>query len=420
MRVWILSDGEPLPLGNEKARLRRMGLLSQILADKNHEVIWMTSNFHHYKKEHYNHTDELVKIRENLTVFLLGTKGYKRNVSISRLNHFKTLEKKIIAFSKELERPDIIISTLAPINISISIVEYSKKNNIPIVIDVRDLWPDIYLEMVPKRFSFFIKPYVYYLKKKVNKLVENSTATIAVTDKFLERVLNSAAINKRKYDRVFNTAYPPKKSIGNEINKEKQVFKFNEKYNLGEKDFVILFLGTIGKQFEFETVITAAKLLSSNNNIKFIIAGEGSNLKELEERTKEQKNIYYPGWIEEEEINYLLTLSKVGLAPYRNSINFTDNIPNKFGEYLSASLPVAIGITGEMKEIVEKNNCGFYYDSPKDLVEKIMSLYEKKERVKEMQMNSKEVYNKKFNSEIVYYEMVTYLEEIYSNYGGGK
>jgi len=419
MKVWIVSDGEPLPLGEEKARLRRMGLLSQILSDRKHDVYWMTSNFHHYKKKHYQYKDELVKVNNNLSIVFIGTKGYKKNISIERNEHFKSLEKGFIEFTTKLDRPDIIISTLAPINVSNKVVEYANTVNIPVIIDVRDLWPDMYLEVVPKVIAFLMRPYVYHLKKKVNKLIINSTATIAVTEKFLERVLNNAEISKRKFDTVFNTSYPPEKVDKIMIDKKTNL-NYSKKYNIEKDDFILLFLGTIGKQFEFEPIIAAAKLLSSNSNIKFIIAGEGVDLKKIKDSTVDFNNIIFPGWIEKEEINYLLAISKVGLAPYRKSINFIENIPNKFGEYLSASLPVAINIDGEMKKIIERNTCGFHYESPNDLAEKIVLLNDNKEKILEMQINSKEVYNKQFNSEIVYNEMAEHLEEISRHYSGGK
>lgn len=51
MNIWIVSEGEPLPIDGESVRLRRMGQLSQLLSEKGHDVHWFCSNYHHYKKK---------------------------------------------------------------------------------------------------------------------------------------------------------------------------------------------------------------------------------------------------------------------------------------------------------------------------------------------------------------------------------
>lgn len=43
---------------------------------------------------------------------------------------------------------------MSPIEVAQNVKEYSKKNNIPFIIDIRDLWPEIYYEVTLRASHF--------------------------------------------------------------------------------------------------------------------------------------------------------------------------------------------------------------------------------------------------------------------------
>ncbi len=49
--------------------------------------------------------------------------------------------------------PDVIHVCNVPIELCHAAVTYGRAKGIPVVIDVRDLWPDVYLEVIPQRFG---------------------------------------------------------------------------------------------------------------------------------------------------------------------------------------------------------------------------------------------------------------------------
>src|SRR5688572_12390199 len=52
IKVWLVTAGEPLPLGKQEQRLLRAGLLARYLVAAGHEVTWWTSTFDHTSKLH--------------------------------------------------------------------------------------------------------------------------------------------------------------------------------------------------------------------------------------------------------------------------------------------------------------------------------------------------------------------------------
>lgn len=405
MRIWIVSEGEPLPSDGENVRLRRMGMLSLIMSQAGHDVHWFSSTFHHYTKKHRSEDDTNIQINKNLTIHLIKTKGYKKNVSLQRVIHHRKISKWMKTRSNFINKPDIILATLAPLELSSTMIKYARENSIPIVVDIRDLWPEIYYEVVPSWAKGLMQPYVYFNEIKMKRALNNTTSIIGVTPKFLQYGIDLAKMKKRDLDRVFYTSYKPQK-----FSEELSFFDDEWKgFKLNKEDFIVTFLGNFGKQFEFEPVIIAANLLKDNPNIKFVLCGLGEAYESIADTTKELGNVILPGWIEKNKINSLLAASDVGLAPYRNSRNFRDNTPNKFGEYLSASIPVILGIEGIMSELLKQYNAGLSYKDGEELSLILKKLSENKKETEVMSRNAYELFNEKFNANNVYTELSNFL-----------
>jgi len=59
MKIWLVTIGEPLPLGISKDdRLHRTGQFARYCASKGHEVVWWTSTFDHFRKQHHFEGDK--------------------------------------------------------------------------------------------------------------------------------------------------------------------------------------------------------------------------------------------------------------------------------------------------------------------------------------------------------------------------
>ncbi len=383
-------------------------MLSTILYQMGHEVHWFSSSFHHYKKEQRCNNDTEILIKDNFTIHLIKTKGYKNNVSVQRINHHRTLARKFNIKTIDYNKPDIILVTLAPLELSKVVVNYGEQNKIPVIVDIRDLWPEIFSEVIPKWGKGIIRPYIWMCKKRLKSIIRRATAIIGVTPNFLEYGLNVAGLKKRQFDEVFFTSYKPR-----DLTNQMPSFKENwGHYGLKQSDFIVTFVGNFGKQFVLNPIIEAAEKLKEYQDIKFVLCGSGETLQSFKNESKHLDNIILTGWIEESEIHSLLSATSIGIAPYRNSINFTNNTPNKFGEYLSAGLPVILGVGGIMEDLVRDYKCGDIYKDSEELAKIIKSLYFDNDLLKSMSVNAYKLYEEKFNSDKVYPDFAKYLEKV--------
>jgi glycosyltransferase involved in cell wall biosynthesis len=414
MRVWIVSVGEPLPTDGKNTRLRRMGNLSDCIAQEGHMVDWFSVSFDHYKKIQRCKNNEDIQIDDNFTMHLVYTNGYKKNVSLSRVIHHIVAGRKINQKMNSIKKPDIIIASMEPLEVSAVVTKYGIKNNVPVVIDIRDLWPEIYYQVLPYYLHFMITPYIQLCRLKLRKTMSMAYSIIGLSDEFLNYGLRFAGREKKALDRVFPIAYP-----NYNYNKYKQDFrKYWSKYGVEADDFLIVFFGNFGKQFNFQSIIEASSLLKDNRKIKFVLCGTGLQLEDVKNRVSD--NVIFPGWIEKEQILSLAANASLGIAPYIDSINYTHNTPNKFGEYLSASLPILVSVSGSMENLLSKNQCGFRYNSSSKLADIINNYFDDKDKLIKHSKNARKLYEQQFNGDIVYKKILDYLIEVKNLYAENR
>ena len=72
MKIWLLTIGEPVPLGaGVRDRLHRTGAFARYLVSRGHEVTWWTSAFDHFRKQHLAAEDTFLTEPDGLGIRLL-------------------------------------------------------------------------------------------------------------------------------------------------------------------------------------------------------------------------------------------------------------------------------------------------------------------------------------------------------------
>ena len=150
MKIWLLQASEPIPIVNKEQRLLRMGIIAEELSKRGHEITWFANTFDHFQKKQLYKKDTTIKVKENYKLELIYAMGYKRNISLSRILNHKIIAKKFKKQAKKMEKPDLIYASFPTIDYAEEAVKYGKKYNVPVVVDIRDLWPDIFKHNLPK------------------------------------------------------------------------------------------------------------------------------------------------------------------------------------------------------------------------------------------------------------------------------
>ncbi|WP_027639091.1 glycosyltransferase family 4 protein [Clostridium cadaveris] len=412
MNIWLIGIGEPLSIDGKNVRLRRLGNLASYISLTNNELHYFSVSFNHYEKKQRVKKDTIIKIESNYSLHIVRVPGYKNNVSLRRIISHKVGAKKIKNLMIKEIVPDIILTGNTPLELVKEVAKYGEEKGVPVVVDMRDLWPEIFKEVVSKKLRFFVNPYVYLCRKSLSKSMKKVFSIIGLSEPFMKYGLNIAGRDKCNIDRVIPIGYP-------NYNYNISSVKFDElwkNYNISSNDFIVAFTGNFGRQFDFTSIIQASKILSGDISIKFVLCGIGENLEKVKKQCKD--NVIFPGWIEKDMINSLLSNANVGIAPYIDSFNYRNNTPNKFGEYLSAGLPILVSVSGVMENLLSINNCGSRYKDGKDLAQLIREY--KYNDYKQKRINARNLYDREFNADFINDKLLKHLLQVVKEFKKNK
>lgn len=407
MNVWLIKDSEVLPIDEGNQRLARMALIAEQLASAGDTVTWWTSSFSHFEKKFRKYENIKVNVHDNYSIFLLKTNGYVKNVSIKRLIHNWKIANGFYSFAKSENFPDVILVDLPTISFVYKAIKFGRKHNVPVIVDVRDLNPDVFPDAFNGIKKAIVKVGIIPLQIMLKNSMKKATAIVGTTQPYLDYGLKYASRRQRKDDKVFYVAYPDNKDPLNKDSVEKW-----DSYKLDGKT-VICFFGQFGNMVDIETVVNAARKCKNNNlDVVFMLCGNGERVEEYKRTTKELDNMIFPGWVNKDDIRALGAISTAGLMAYKPSKNYELQMPNKFSEYLSMGLVILLQPDGLMKSVIEDKRCGYSYKSPDDLVSAIEDMIRNKRTTESMKLNSRRLYEQKFSAEKIYKEYADYIHMI--------
>jgi glycosyltransferase involved in cell wall biosynthesis len=404
MNLWLLQTGEPLPLAPE-VRKMRTGLLAEILLNRSHRLRWWASAFEHQRKFMQFDTDQELTIGNNMIYQILKGCGYKKNISLTRYIDHRLIARKFRILSRRLESPDGIVASLPCHHLAYEAVQFAREKNIPIIVDVRDLWPDTFLEFFSgnagKKIGKIILSQDFF---RVRDLLARCDGISAMSKSVLDWAIRKAGRPKTPRDRLFYMGY---KKTNGDSGKFPTCLKGRESQKLA------VYIGTFGHSYELALILRTAKILQDkgNSDICFVLAGTGDQEEVLRRGASDLSNVVLTGWIDSNEIIGLLQRAWVGLIPCRS---VSGAIPNKVFEYLSEGLPLISSLEGEMAEAIEKFALGVNY-RPGDLhglLDAIGKLIDNPGRRKQIAENAVSYFHENGNADQIYSKFAEHVEDV--------
>lgn len=407
MKVWLITVGEPLPTDAADARLLRAGILAQLMAKRGLDVTWWTGRFAHHLKRQRDELPASYVEAAGYRVELLEGRPYASNVSLTRiLNHREQAADFLTRAAAKL-RPDVILCSYPTIELSAAAVEFGRRAGVPVVLDVRDLWPDIFLDLAPAPLRPVARLALSGLFSASARALGSAHAIIGITDAFVGWGVKVAGRPASPLDQSFPMAYAAKQPPAEAIDAG---HAFWESQGIRAGGRTICFFGTLGQWFDIPTVLAGARLLK-DEDVDIVLCGDGDRLPEFREAARDLPRVRFPGWVDAGAIRSLMERSMAGLAPYRSVENFTMNLPNKPIEYLAGGLPVISSLRGELERLLAREACGLTYaeSDPSDLARVVRSLASDPQGRQAMAHNARSVYVRDFVAESVYGRLTDYL-----------
>lgn len=253
------------------------------------------------------------------------------------------------------EEFDVIIVTSPPLFVGVSGYLISLFKKIPMVFEIRDLWPESAIDTGVLTNKYLIK--LAYL---VEKFVYNKATLINVlTPAFYKTLVEKKKISTDKLIMIPNAA---DFSLSEEVEKNFDRESFRKENDLDGK-FVITYVGAHGVANYLEQILETALLLR-DTNVLFLLIGQGMEKAKLIEMAGQLKvdNVRFLDPVPKKDVFKYILASEMGASVLKNVETFKTVYSNKTFDYFSCKKPILMAIDGVSRELVEEAKAGSFIE----------------------------------------------------------
>jgi glycosyltransferase involved in cell wall biosynthesis len=346
MNIWLISLFDPTPL--DEPIFPRFIEIAKAANREGHEVKHFTSTFRHIKKAHRFKESKVVQINKGYNLILTHSMSYKKNMSPRRFIAHRDYAKKLIKEFANLQKPDIIFMSMPPLSTISEVTKWGKQNEVPVVVDVIDPWPDSFIKDVPKILKPIAQILIYPFYTKLRKSFTDASAITAISNGYLKWA--NQYHDKNKITRAFFLAIDVE-----EVKKELENLK---KSPVGKRPIRLIYAGSLASSYDIPSILKAAEIIENKypRQSEFVFTGKGPQLEMIKKYEKRLNNVEYLGWLTKEELLRQYGLADIGLIQHKNSL--TQTITYKFFNYMSAGLILLNSLQTEMAEMIDEYNLG--------------------------------------------------------------
>jgi glycosyltransferase involved in cell wall biosynthesis len=329
------------------------------------DVTVITSNSSHL-------TDNLPKFKESLfiefinsvRVVWLNTFKSKKSSGLSRILSWFHFDLKLLMIKKNgIPTPDVIIVSSLSLTTVLPAWILACRYKAKFIFEVRDIWPLSIL--VLGGYSKY-NPFIIYLTWLEKFGYKNADLIVGTMPNLIQHVREGSNVNTKCI------CIPQGVSLRFYENEQADISKEYINCFIPNNKFIICYAGTINVNNPLDNLIKAAEILSSNDEIHFIILGNGDKKAYFQEKTRGFKNVSFPPTINKNQIHSFLQKIDVCYDAFDSELAKFGLSRNKWIDYMYSSKPIICSYDG-FQSMINEANCGTFvkFNDVEKLVEVI-------------------------------------------------
>ena len=275
-----------------------------------------------------------IKMKKKTTLYRLGN-----NISFAVSSFFN---------SWKTGKADVVITTSPPALISMFGWMIAKCKGAKLVYDVRDVWPDVAIEMGSfGENSFYSKTFGAVVRFMLLHSDVVTTVSLGKLKKLQEK------LPPEQRDKVWLT----ENGLDENFLAQQEDKSVVELYSLNTK-FTCVYIGNIGLAQGLHHLLNLAETVDKEK-YQFLLFGDGAERKKLEQEADKRglSHVKFCGVITSNTVYSVLKNVDMTYIPLVNA-NLKDSIPTKTYEALGAGCPILMVAEGDAAKIVEKSHFG--------------------------------------------------------------
>jgi glycosyltransferase involved in cell wall biosynthesis len=289
---------------------------------------------------------------------------------------------------------DVVFATSTPLTIIIPGFFIARKLSIPLVFEVRDLWPEL-----PIAIGVLKNPLSKFMARMLEKFAyRNSNKIVALSDGMRDGVL------KLDYPEKDISVIPNSCDLNFfKIDDEVKVRNdFREQHGIPLDAKVILYAGTFGRINGVGYMVELASQLAEHTNIFFFAVGHGAEFSNVSMLATKAgvlgNNFILKESLRKSEMPNLFCSADVILSLFIPLVEMEANSANKFFDGLSAGRCVLINYGGWQEALLQESQAGFRLSRKADVAaDQIQKLFDSPELIESCGRNARAAGEKFFS-----------------------
>jgi len=292
-------------------------------------------------------------------------------------------------------RPDVVVATSPPLITAIPGILVRRVRKVPLVFEVRDLWPESAVTTGVLGERGWFTRVLYRLEALAYREADRINV---LTPAFQNNIIDRGLAPREKIVFVPNGVDLDRFYPGSSRN------VVRKRHGWGES-FVALYAGAHGKANCLMQLIDAASLLQGEA-ILIATVGDGSEKAALEEGVLHRglDNVRFLGPVPKDEMPYYVRAADVGLAVLKNVETFKTVYPNKVFDYMACARPTLVAIDGVARQlVVEEADAGLFAEpeNAEDIAAQLLRLNASPELCERLGRNGREFVELNFASKVL-------------------
>lgn len=276
----------------------------------------------------------------------------------------------------------------------------ARLKRVPVLFEVRDLWPAfaIAVGVLHNRFLISLSQWLEsFLYRHTDLLLVNSPG-------FIDHVKKRGAKNVMLVPNGVDVHMFDPSLHGEKI----------RQFCGDDSAFIALYAGAHGISNDLNVVLDAAEMLRDKPGIKIVLVGDGKEKEHLQAyaENKQLSNVIFLPPYPKNEMKNVLAAADVCIAILKPLEMYKTTYPNKVFDYMAAGRATICCIDGVIRKVVEEANGGCFVQpgDPKALADTILELSRDPQKVQQMGSDARAFVEKHFNRQ----ELADQLEQIFS------
>lgn len=248
---------------------------------------------------------------------------------------------------------DIIFATSTPLTIALPAVYASRRRRVPMVFEVRDLWPEL-----PIAVGALKNPVLIALARQLERFAYRNAAHVIALSPGMRDGVARAGVQDDVISVIPNAA-----DIALFQGATEDGARFRAQHEWLRDRRLIVYLGTLGRINGVGYLARlAASVAKQDPEVRFLVVGTGGDAEAVKREAAElgvlDRNFFMLPPIPKEQVPVVLAAADMASSLFVDLPEMRNNSANKFFDALAAGKAIVINYAGWHKDLLEQSGAG--------------------------------------------------------------